>query len=185
MRVIRTFALLVTTLALSAGLAFSQSLAEIAKKEKERRDTNKTESKTVITDRELVQSYGGLLPTTRPSSTTDGDGEAANTDVTAEGEEDEVDETKTQEYWQNRVGGAKEKIAKLENELNGDDWGEGQRVGVDPRGQNNLARREQTEQQLRAARSELEAIRAEARRAGAPPGLGSLVTGSRKVHGRS
>ena len=73
MRVIRTFALLVTTLALSAGLAFSQSLAEIAKKEKERRDTNKTESKTVITDRELVQSYGGLR-IRRPSSTTDGDG---------------------------------------------------------------------------------------------------------------
>ena len=169
MRVIRMFALLVTTLALSAGLAFSQSLAEIAKKEKERRDTNKTESKTVITDRELVQSYGGLR-ITRPSSTTDGDGEAANTDVTAEGQEDEVDEKKTQEYWQNRVRGSKEKIARLENELNGEDWGEGQRVGVDPRGQNNLARREQTEQQLRAARSELEAIRAEARRAGAPPG---------------
>jgi len=167
MRVIRAFALLVTTLAMSAGLAFSQSLAEIAKKEKERRATNKTESKTVITDRELVQSYGGLPPT-RPASTTDGDGEA---DDSAEGQEDEAeDETKTQEYWQNRVGGAKEKIAKLENELNGDDWGEGQRVGVDPRGQNNLARRERTEQQLRAARSELEAIRAEARRAGAPPG---------------
>ena len=170
MRVIRTFALLVTTLALSAGLAFSQSLAEIAKKEKERRDTNKAESKTVITDRELTQSFGGLLPATRASSSTsEGDAEAADTDAT-EGEEDEVDETKTREYWQNRVRGSKEKIAKLESERNDGDWGEGQAVGVDPRGQNNLARREQSEQQLRAARSELEAIRAEARRAGAPPG---------------
>ncbi len=168
MRVIRTFALLVTTLALSAGLAFSQSLAEIAKKEKERRNTNKTESKTVITDRELTRSYGGL-PTARPSTTTDGDGEAEDS-AEAQEEDEAQDETKTQEYWQNRVGGAKEKIARLESELNGEDWGEGQRVGVDPRGQNNLARRQQTEQQLRAARSELEAIRAEARRAGVPPG---------------
>ena len=167
MRVIRTFALLVTTLALSAGLAVSQSLAEIAKKEKERRDTNKTATKKVITDRELTQSFGAL-PQTRPSSTTAGDAEAEDA---VEGEEDEAqDETKTREYWQNRVAGAKEKIAKFENELNGEDWGEGQRVGVDPRGQNNLARRQQSEEQLQAARAELEAIRAEARRAGAPPG---------------
>ncbi len=168
MRVNRTIPLLVTTHALSAGLAFSQSLAEIAKKEKERRDANKTESKTVITDRELKRAYGGL-PITRPSTTTDGDGEAEDS-AEAQEEDEAQDETKTQEYWQNRVGGAQEKIARLENELNGEDWGEGQRVGVDPRGQNNLARRQQTEQQLRAARSELEAIRAEARRAGVPPG---------------
>ncbi len=169
MRVTRTIALVVTTLALSVGLAFSQSLAEIAKKEKERRDTNKTEAKRVITDRELTQSFGGLSPT-RPSSTTDGDGEAQES---AEGEEDEgeaEDETKTPEYWQNRVAGVKEKIATLEDGLASEDWGEGQRVGVDPLGQNNLARRQQTERDLRAARSELEAIRAEARRAGAPPG---------------
>jgi hypothetical protein len=168
MKVTRTIALLVTTLALSVGLAFSQSLAEIAKKEKERRDTNQAESKKVITDRELTQSFGGLLPATR-AATSDGDAEAANTDATEE-QEDEVDETKTREYWQNRVRGAKEKIAKLESERKDGDWGEGQAVGVDPRGQNNLARREQSEQQLQAARSELEAIRAEARRAGAPPG---------------
>jgi hypothetical protein len=166
MTVIRTIALLVTTLALSMGVAFSQSLAEIAKKEKKRRDTNKTESKTVITDRELTQSYGGLLPTSL-STAADGDAES---EETAEVDEELQDETKTREYWQGRVGGAKEKIAKLETELNDGDWGQGQAVGVDPRGQNNLARRQQNEQQLQAARAELEAIRAEARKAGAPPG---------------
>ncbi|GMR21830.1 MAG: hypothetical protein BMS9Abin37_0147 [Acidobacteriota bacterium] len=169
MRVTRTIALLVTTLALSVGLAFSQSLAEIAKKEKERRDTNKTESKTVITDRELTQSFGRLPATRSSSSSADEDTEAANND-TAEGQEDEVDETKTREYWQNRIGGAKKKIAKLESELNDGDWGEGQAFGVDPWGPNNLATRQQSEQKLQAARAELEAIRAEARRAGAPPG---------------
>ncbi len=96
MRVIRTFALLVTMLALSAGLAVSQSLAEIAKKEKERRGTNNTEAKKVITDRELRRGFGGL-PATRPSSTTEGDAEAEDA---AEGQEQEEaqDETKTREY---------------------------------------------------------------------------------------
>lgn len=163
---VRTIALLVTTLALSMGMAFSQSLAEIAKKEKERRDTNTSESKTVITERELAQSFGGGLPATSSSSS---DGDAAS-DETAEVDEDIEDATKTREYWQGRVGGAKEKIANLEAELNDEDWGQGLRFGVDPRGQNNLARREQAEQQLQAARAELEAIRAEARKAGAPPG---------------
>ena len=168
MRVIRAFAVLVVTLALSAGLAFAQSLAEIAKKEKERRAANKTESKTVVTGSDLARSYGGL-PTTRPSSTTDGDG-VAEESAEEEDEGEAEDETKTPEYWQSRVAGAKEKIATLETGLTSEDWGEGQRVGVDPLGQNNLARRQQTERELRAARSELEAIRAEARRAGVPPG---------------
>jgi hypothetical protein len=65
---------------------------------------------------------------------------------------------------------SKEKIAKLEQQLQSEDWGGGQKVGVDPRGATNLGSRQQAEQQLAAARSELEAIRAEARKAGVPPG---------------
>ena len=49
-------------------------------------------------------------------------------------------------------------------------FGTPNRKGVDPMGMNNLSRRQQTEQELVAARAELEAIRAEARRAGVPPG---------------
>ena len=169
MRVARTFTLLVVALALSAGLAFSQSLAEIAKKEKKRRETNQSESKTVITDRELTSSYGGL-PATLPSGGTSEGAEGESEGDTEAAEEETEDETRTQEYWQGRVSGAKEKISRLEAQLNSNDWGEGQRVGVDPLGQNNLARRQQTEQELTAARAELEAIRAEARRAGVPPG---------------
>lgn len=170
MKFVRTLTVLAVALTLSAGMAFAQSLAEIAKKEKERRQENKTTSKKVITDRELTRGYGGL-PTTRQTSTgaeSDEDGAPASGEDA--GEEEAEDETKTQAYWQNRASGAKEKIAKLESELEDGDWGEGQKFGVDPLGQNNLARRADTEQQLQAARSELEAIRAEARRAGVPPG---------------
>jgi hypothetical protein len=172
MRLIRSFVLLLVTLALSAGLASAQSLAEVAKKEKQRRTSNASDSKTVITDRELTRSYGGL-PTTLPSSTSTaaGETEAATSESESQDDDGEAqDETRTEAYWQGRVAGAKEKIARLEQEVNSDDWGEGQRFGVDPMGQNNLSRRQQSEQELTAARAELEAIRAEARRAGVPPG---------------
>jgi hypothetical protein len=171
MRSIRTLFLATLAFGLGCALASSQSLAEVAKKEKERRGKNNTESKRTITDRELASSFGGLPPT---SSTvqTPASGEAASA---AEGQQGEgtgqaADETKTPEYWQNRMKASKEKIAKLEAQLQQDNWGDGQRVGVDPMGANNLGSRQQAEQQLAAARSELEAIRAEARKAGVPPG---------------
>ena len=170
MRGIRSIVLLIVGLILSVGLASAQSLAEVANKEKQRRTKNQTDSTTVITDRELTRSYGGL-PTALPSSTSSTEGEAE--DDAAQSQEDDgetEDETKTQEYWQNRVAGAKEKIARLEGELESEDWGEGLRYGVDPMGPKNLSTRQQAEQQLQAARAELEAIRAEGRRAGVPPG---------------
>jgi hypothetical protein len=170
MRVVRTIALLTLALAMSAGMAFSQSLAEVAKKEKKRRESNRAESKTVITDRELTRGYGGLPATLSPTATSEEGASAEGESDTEGGDEEAEDETRTQEYWQNRVNGAKEKISRLETQLNSNDWGEGQRVGVNPLGQNNLAGRQQTEQELQAARAELEAIRAEARRAGVPPG---------------
>ncbi len=171
MRIFRTLALMGLTLGLGAALLSAQSLAEVAKKEKERRGKTSTATAKTITDRELARSYRGLPPT---SSTvqTPASGEGAK----AEGAEGEggakpaEDATKTPEYWQNRMKASKEKIAKAEQALKTDDWGEGQRVGVDPNGANNLGTRQKAEQQLAAARAELEAIRAEARRAGVPPG---------------
>jgi hypothetical protein len=80
-----------------------------------------------------------------------GDGEAAPTEGQG-GETPAQDEKKTPEYWQNRMKGSKEKIAKLEQQLQSEDWGGGQKVGVDPRGATNLGSRQQAEQQLAAAR---------------------------------
>ena len=172
MRGIRILIVGVVALAMSAGLSLAQSLAEVAKKEKERRQTNKTESKTVVTDRELTRNYGGLPATSTTTVTSSEPGDEGETEGEPgePGENEQQDETKTQEYWQGRVGAAKEKISNIENELNSTSSGEGQMVGVDPLGPNNLARRQEMEQRLSAARAELEAIREEARRAGAPPG---------------
>ncbi len=169
MRSFRTLVLTTLVLGLGSVTGFSQSLAEVAKKEKERRGKNSTDAKRTITDRELAGSFGGLPPA---SSTVQAPASGEGTGA-AEGEEGETaaqDETKTEAYWQNRVKGSKEKIAKLEQQLQSDDWGAGQRVGVDPMGANNLGSRQGVEQQLAAARSELEAVRAEARKAGVPPG---------------
>jgi len=173
MRSFRTLILTTLVLGLGSAVASSQSLAEVAKKEKERRGKNSTESKRTITERELASSFGGIPPASStvqtPASAANGESSAA----AAEGEGGETpaqDEKKTPDYWQNRMKGSKEKIAKLEAQLQADDWGSGLKVGVDPRGANNLGSRQQAEQQLAAARSELEAIRAEGRKAGVPPG---------------
>jgi hypothetical protein len=168
MNVIRNLALTTLVLAIGAAVAGAQSLAEVAKKEKDRRDKNKEQASRVITDRELSQSYGGLPPASSTATAPAGEGERAASET--EDKAESTDETKTPEYWQNRVKGSKDKIAKLEQELQSEDWGEGQRMNVDPRGQNNLATRQKAEQDLAAAKAELEAIRAEARRAGVPPG---------------
>ncbi len=177
MRCIRNLVLTTLVLGLGLAVASSQSLAEVAKKEKARRGKSSAESTRTITDRELASSFGGLppasstvqSPTSGATGATGATGESSATGGEG-GETPAQDEKKTPDYWQNRLKGSKEKIEKLEQQLQSDNWGDGMRVGVDPRGANNLATRQQAEQQLAAARSELEAIRAEGRKAGVPPG---------------
>ena len=82
MRGFRTLALAVVVFAMSVGFATAQSLAELAKKEKERRDGNPSEAKRVVTDRELTRGYGEL---STPSQTQEGGGEA--TDAASDTEE--------------------------------------------------------------------------------------------------
>lgn len=173
MKGFRTLVLTTSVLALGAAIASAQTLAEVAKKEKARREKSNTSSTRTITDRELASSFGRLPPASSTVQTTASGGGTAEGTAATEGAGTEAaapDEKKTPEYWQNRTKGAREKIAKLEQQLQSEDWGQGQKVGVDPRGMNNLGTRQQAEQQLAAARSELEAIRAEARKAGVPPG---------------
>ncbi len=172
MRGFRTLALAVVVFAMSVGFATAQSLAELAKKEKERRDGNPSETKRVVTDRELARGYGGLPSGLRQAEaqTQEGGGEATEAASDTEESEEQEDATQTKEHWQNRVKGVKDKIARLEQQMSSEDWGDGQRVGIDPRGQNSLASRQKASQELAAARAELEAIRVEARKASVPPG---------------
>jgi hypothetical protein len=172
MKRFRTLVLATLVLGLGTATASAQTLAEVAKKEKARRGKTSSSART-ITDRELATSFSGIPPASSTVSTPASSGEGAAEGTAPEGEGTEgaaPDEKKTPEYWQNRIKASKEKIAKAEQALQSEDWGEGQRVGVDPRGATNLGTRQQAEQQLAAARSELEAIRAEARKAGVPPG---------------
>ena len=110
MKVFRSFFLVFLTFALGMGVASAQSLAEVAKKERKRRDQNKAEAKRVITDRELTTGYGGL-PASRSQASASGQSatdEETSAEAETEGEEPE-DETKTQAYWQNRVKATKER----------------------------------------------------------------------------
>jgi len=60
MRCFRNLVLTTLVLGLGSAVASPQSLAEVAKKEKERRGKNSAGSKRTITDRELASSFGGL-----------------------------------------------------------------------------------------------------------------------------
>lgn len=171
----RTSMMVAVTLAMGVFVASAQSLAEVAKKEKERRETNNQSATRVITDRELTYGYGGE-PSTSSTVTVpggvneEGEGEASE-GAGAEGQgAPEQDETTTQAYWRDKINAAKTKIAGIEQQIRDGDWGDGIRAGVDPRGMNNLNQRQQLEQQLAVARAELASIQAQGRQAGVPPG---------------
>jgi hypothetical protein len=143
-------------------------LAEVAKKEKKRRSEVQGSTK-VISERDL-RSAGRSTPLPSSAAASAEGGESAEN--AAEDGEDEPDETKTREYWQNRVSASKKKIADLEERLQRpeNDWGGGMRTDVNPVGQRNLSQRQGIESQLAAARAELATIQDEARRAGVPAG---------------
>ena len=161
------------SLAVLSGTAFAQSLTEVAEKEKKRRSEVKGSTKViVISDRELQTGRRETpIPAASAAAPAEGGGEAESAADAGE-QEPEVDETKTREYWQNRVTASKQKIADLEVKLQSpeSDWGGGMRTDVNPVGERNLSQRQELESQLAAARAELAQIEQEARRAGVPAG---------------
>ncbi len=165
----RCFHFFLLFLSLSVGLSSAQSLVDVAKKEKERRDKNKTEATRVVTAREL-QSHGRLPETRLPTTPTEGTEDQAAAGEEGKGQEEEPDETRSREYWQKRVEGVKKKIQDLEEKLNSPEmtWNEGLRMDVNPMGQRNLTQRQEAENQLAQARTELQTIQEEGRRAGVP-----------------
>ncbi len=164
---LRWFFSLALSVGVLSGAAYAQSLVEVADKEKKRR-TGVEGSSKVISERDLGRGRSSPLPESAPA-----EGSVAE-DAGGAGDEDqsEADETKTREYWQNRVAQSKKKIADLESKLQNpeNDWGGGMRTDVNPVGQRNLSGRQEIESQLAGARSELAQIQDEARRAGVPAG---------------
>jgi hypothetical protein len=155
----RTCFITATIAALALGwgaVASAQSLAELASKEKERREKIDAERARSYTDEDL-RELGGPLTTSTVAA-----GEA---EPEEEGEDDEPaeDGRRTREYWQGRLKTLAERSARIESRLN--------RPGFD---QNTASRsffeRQRLERELAEVRAEREALFEEARRAGVPPG---------------
>ncbi len=148
---------------------FAQSLADVAKKEKERRaELAKAPSQT-ITDVELRRAGGpatsSTVSTEAEPDSENGTSDDASSEASASAESAAVpveqDPTETREYWQDRLRTVDQRIASLEGELQSPE------MTADPRG---AARRQRLESQLTAARSQRQGIVDEGRRAGVPPG---------------
>lgn len=148
---------------LLAGLVdvSAQSLAEVARKEKERRRAL-GETKVEAYDDRSLGGRGRSVPSPPLAAVAEGSVEASGSEETEDTEEiEEEDPTQTEAYWRDRKAAIERRISDIESQLS--------RPGFssDP---SNLMRRTQLEQQLEQARSDLAALQADARHQGIPPG---------------
>jgi hypothetical protein len=151
--------LILAVLCTSVGLASSQSLVEVAKKEKERRKKVDAQEKQSFTETDL--RGGPRLPArTTSSAPTPTAGSAAAPEGGGEPAA-EQDPTTTESYWKERVSTVNKKIQDLEAKLKSPE------LTSDPRGAD---RRAAVERDLAKARSEKQGIADEARKKGVPPG---------------
>lgn len=155
----RLIGVLVAVLLGSADIVPAQSLAEIARKEKERRSKIQDRSDHDYTERDL-RSAGGPITA---STVVNEDGETAEgvTEQESQEAEEEEDPTRTPAYWQQRLDAVDRRIADAEQRLNRPGFEES--VG-------NLFERQRLEQEIEEARRERQQIIDEARRQGIPPG---------------
>jgi hypothetical protein len=167
----KAIVLAIAMLLVGHSVASAQSLAEMAKKEKERREEvakTKGQTKPKTYDDAALAARRRATPPDVLASAGPGGTEPAETTEPAEGEEGlegeagaEEDPTQTQAYWHDRKAAIDRRMAGIQAQLNAPGF------DSDP---NNLMRRNQLEQQLEQARSDLAALQAEARNAGVPPG---------------
>jgi len=112
---------------LTAAFAYSQSLADLAKKEKERRQKVKGESK-VITNEDTPKYKAGAVTTSNlpaPPVAQKGDADKAGTEAegaskAAKANPDEpVDfQGRPESFWRQTMGDARRRVQNLENEAN-------------------------------------------------------------------
>ena len=161
--------IVISVVLLLVGLsgASAQSLADVAKKEKERREALGSTKAETHDDSTLAARRRAMPPSRRPTDLAAGataepgePSEETEEGLDAQGIEEE-DPTQTQAYWRDRKAGIDRRIADVEAQLNAPGF------TSDP---DNLLRRNQLEGQLEQARSDLTALQAEARSQGIPPG---------------
>jgi hypothetical protein len=141
----------------SASLVSAQSLAEVAKKEKDRRKKVEAPAKNEYNEtsiRRSLRTPAQSSTVSNPATTEEG---SATTGTAAQPE----DPAATQSYWRDRASAIDKKISDLEARLQSPE------MTTDIQGGN---KRAQAERDLAAARSEREALAQEARRKGVPPG---------------
>jgi hypothetical protein len=149
-----------TVLLLSGWASVSaQSLAELAKKEKERRKGNEV-TKVRSFDETDLRSRGRLLPQPAAPPPEGGDSSTTRSEELEE-EEDEVDPSQTEAYWRDRLAPIDRRIADIRSRLNAPGFSE------DP---TNLSRRQRLERDLDRALADRQAVLDEARKKGVPPG---------------
>ena len=151
--------ILILTASLFAAAAAAQSLADVAAKEKKRREKIESKDTRTITDQDLKR---GPRPLTSSASTTsEGTEGEKDTDTAEDAESEPEDPTKTESYWRDRLSGVDKRIKDLEAEL------QSPLYTANPRGG---PQRQALERRLAQAKSERQTIVAEARRKGVPPG---------------
>jgi hypothetical protein len=109
-----------------AGAAYSQSLADLAKKEKERREQIKAETK-VITNRDAARFGSGSGSTStraveaasqKPGTEKEGAADASSKETRPASDEPTDFQGRPESFWRQTLGDARKKIKDLENEAN-------------------------------------------------------------------
>jgi hypothetical protein len=184
---VRLLTVALAALAVGVSAASAQSLGEVARKEQQRRKTTAKTSGKTYTNRDL--GPGGTRPPAppAPASQTAGPGGAAATDAdkakAAEPPAAPKDPRETEEYWRERMEGAKAELQRNEMFLealqsrvnalttdfvNRDD--PAQRAVVATDRQKALVEMERTKELVAKLKQQIADIEEEARQAGVPPG---------------
>lgn len=166
---------LVVFLFASVTFAAADTLAEAAKKEKERR-AKIAKPARVITNQDIedFKAKGGLTAGTMEFSTEGTSTE--ETSATASGEEEKTSDEKDEEAWTKKTEAAQKKIEDLEKKVSDLESGANSRAlnrGVDMltgTAANEQSNLDKAREELEAARQGMEDLQEEARKAGVPPG---------------
>ena len=113
-------------LACVSSLAYSQSLADLAKKEKERRQAVKTDVKVITNEQTAKYAGAPVTTTTRPPEADAAEKAAAGAEGAAAGvakEKPAVDEPvdfqgRPESFWKQTFADARQKVQALENQAN-------------------------------------------------------------------
>jgi hypothetical protein len=189
-RILPIFAALFLLLAASA--AYSQSLADLAKKEKERREKITSDSK-VITNSDTAKYRAGPVTTEAPVAAASGqkaepgntgpEGDAASKPPKAESDEPVDFQGRPESFWRQTMADARQQVKNLENEANvltlriADLQNQFYREAngfrqqeIQREIQKSFYEQDKNKEELAKARDQLQDLEKEARKSGALPG---------------